>query len=53
MPDVEAPAEGADMAKWWNENREKFWSVPMLICDGRTYTTYLMVDDRLPKEGNE
>ena len=51
MPDVEAPAEGADMAKWWNENREKFWSVPMLICDGRTCTTYLMVDDRLPKEG--
>jgi len=51
MPGVEAPTEGADMASWWNENREKFWSVPTLICNGKTCTTYLMVDDRMPKEG--
>ncbi|MBC8868768.1 MAG: hypothetical protein H8E44_05095 [Planctomycetes bacterium] len=51
MPGVEAPTEGADMATWWNENREKFWSVPTLICSGKTRTTYLMVDDLMPKEG--
>ena len=27
-----------------------FHSVPMLICNGKTYTTYSMVDGRLPKD---
>ena len=50
-PGVKEPAADADMDEWWKKNRDQFWSVPMLICDGRTITTYSMVDDVMPREG--
>lgn len=49
-PGIASPAAGTDMQKWWIEHRDDFYSVPMLICNGKTYTTYSMVDGRLPKD---
>jgi hypothetical protein len=50
-PGVEEPAADADLAAWWRKNRNNYWSVPMLICDGRTITTYSMVAKSLLREG--
>ncbi len=49
-PEVVSPAPGTDMKKWWIEHRDDFYFVPMLICNGKTYTTYAMVDGRLPQD---
>ena len=49
-PEIASPAAGTDMKKWWIEHRDDFYSVPMLICNGKTYTIYSMVDGRLPKD---
>lgn len=46
-PGLEPPKPDADMSRWWKENREKYWSVPLQVCDGTTVYFYLMVDDRL------
>jgi len=48
---VDEPAADADLAEWWRKNRDSYWSVPLLICNGRTITTYSMVADRMPREG--
>lgn len=50
-PDVQEPAAGTDLTEWWRENRENYWSAPMLICDGRTVATYSLVEDTQPLEG--
>ncbi len=42
-----APAPGTNMQQWWQENRDRYWSVPQLICDGQTAHLYKMLDDRL------
>ncbi len=41
------PAPGTDMQRWWKENRDRYWSVPQLICDGDTAYFYKMLDDRI------
>jgi hypothetical protein len=41
------PAPGTDMQQWWRENRDRYWSVPQLISDGKTTHFYKMLDDRL------
>ena len=46
-PGLQEPKANEDMSKWWHDNREKFWSVPQLICDGRERSFYRMVRDRL------
>ena len=51
MPELSEPPADEDLNSWWIENREKFWSVPMLVCDGKSYTTYRMINGRLPREG--
>lgn len=47
---IEPPSHGADMEAWWNANRENYWSVPTLICDGSTIAYYKMVDGRIRKD---
>ncbi len=41
------PEPDADMQRWWKENRDRYWSVPQLICDGEITHFYKMLDDRL------
>jgi hypothetical protein len=41
------PAPGTDLQQWWKENRDRYWSVPQLISDGKTTHFYKMLDDRL------
>jgi hypothetical protein len=41
------PAPGTDMRQWWKANRDRYWSVPQLICDGETTRHYKMRDDRV------
>lgn len=50
MPGVEPPTDDTNMDEWWKANRDQFWSVPELICDGSTVTYYSMVDGRLRKD---
>ena len=50
-PEVQEPAAGTDLNAWWRENRENYWSAPMLICDGRTVATYSLFESSLPLEG--
>lgn len=42
-----SPGADADMQQWWKENRDNYWSVPILICDGASQYYYQMVDDAL------
>ena len=35
------------MQLWWKKNRDQYWSVPLLICDGHTTRFYKMLDDRI------
>jgi len=46
-PALQEPKPNADMAKWWHDNRENFWSVPNLICDGQERYFYRMLRDRV------
>jgi hypothetical protein len=46
-PGLVVPAPGTDMQQWWKENRDRYLSVPLLICDGRTVHFYKMLDDRI------
>jgi len=41
------PVSGTDMQQWWKENRDRYWSVPQLICDAKTTYFYKMLDDRI------
>ncbi len=47
-PGVVAPEPDADMHQWWKMNRDNFWSVPMLICDGKNNSFYSLVADEAP-----
>jgi hypothetical protein len=47
MPGLVAPEPGTDLQQWWKENRDRYWSVPQLICDGQTRHFYKMLDDRV------
>jgi len=49
-PGLVIPAPGTDMRTWWKENRDRYWSVPQLICDGDTTRFYKMLDDRIVPE---
>lgn len=49
-PEVEVLDNTVDKA-WWKKNRDRFWSVPALICDGNKYVTFSMIDDRIPDAG--
>lgn len=47
---IEPPAEDTDLNQWWIQHRDRYWSVPSLICDGQTVTYYQMVDGRLRRD---
>ena len=51
MSGVVPPTDDTNMDEWWRANRDQFWSVPILICDGSTVTYYSMVDGRLRNDG--
>lgn len=44
-PGVQEPKANEDMSKWWRDNRENFWTVPQLICDGHDRYFYRMLRD--------
>lgn len=44
---IVVPAPGTDMQQWWKENRDRYWSVPQLICDGRVTHLYRMLDGQI------
>ena len=46
-PGLHDPKANEDLSKWWHDNRENFWSVPQLICDGHDHYFYRMVRERL------
>jgi hypothetical protein len=46
-PGLTLPPPGTDMQQWWKENRDRYWSVPQLICDGETTRFYKMQVDEL------
>ena len=41
------PAQETHMQSWWKENRDHYWSVPQLICDGETIHFYKMLDGQI------
>lgn len=41
------PADDTDLHTWWRNNKDNFWSIPQLICDGQTVFIYQMTDDRI------
>ncbi len=47
MPGIEPPAEETDMNAWWIENRDSYYSYPMLVCDGTTVTYFEPVEKNL------
>lgn len=46
---LEPPEPNENMDEWWAANRDQYWSVPMLICDGSKIVTYKMVSSRIGK----
>ena len=46
-PGLVVPTAGTEMQPWWKKNRDQYWSVPLLICDGHTTRFYKMLDDRI------
>jgi hypothetical protein len=42
-----APSKDESMGEWWLNNREQFWSVPQLLCDGQHTSLYQMTDGRI------